>query len=74
MRTTEAFTEQVLEQSHGDYDAALDRAFDDAYSRPPTEREVTLAKSSIKADPDPKEGLRLFIQAMFGANDFLYSF
>jgi hypothetical protein len=32
-----------------------------------------IAKESIAAEPDQKEGLRLFIQAMFGANDFLYS-
>jgi hypothetical protein len=32
-----------------------------------------IAKEAIAADSDPKEGLRLFIQAMFGANDFLYS-
>jgi hypothetical protein len=74
MRTTKAFTEQVLEQSQGDFEAALARAFDTAYSRPPSEREVAIAKSSIEAEADPKEGLRLFVQAMFGANDFLYSF
>ena len=74
MRTTKAFTDQVLEQSQGDYGAALVRAFDTAYSRPPSEREIAIAKSSIEAETDPKEGLRLFVQAMFGANDFLYSF
>jgi hypothetical protein len=36
--------------------------------------EADLAKTSIQADKDPKEGLRLFLQAMFGANEFLYSF
>jgi hypothetical protein len=74
MRTTKAFTEQVLEQSQGDFDAALAGAFDSAYSRPPSQREIVIAKSSIEAEAEPKEGLRLFVQAMFGANDFLYSF
>ena len=49
-------------------------AFDEAYNRPPTAREQEIAKKSIAAEPDPQEGLRLFIQAMFGANNFLYSY
>ena len=27
-----------------------------------------------KGEQDKKEGLRLFVQAMFGANNFLYSY
>jgi hypothetical protein len=72
-RTTRAFTQQVLERSNGNYDAAVKVAFDEAYNRPPSSSEMEFAKQSIAADSDPKEGLRLFIQAMFGANDFLYS-
>ena len=74
MRTTRAFTAQVLEQSKGDVDDALLRAFAAAYSRRPTAAELRIAKQSIAEDADPKEGLRLFIQAMMGANDFLYSY
>ena len=36
--------------------------------------EQEIAKESVAAEKDPKEGLRLFIQAMFGANNFLYSY
>ena len=49
-------------------------AFDVAYNRPPTAKEQEIAKKSIAAEKDPQEGLRLFIQAMFGANNFLYSY
>jgi hypothetical protein len=39
-----------------------------------TPRELALGKQAIAASQDPAEGLRLFVQAMFGANDFLYTF
>ena len=47
-------------------------AFDEAYNRKPTSNEKEIAKKTIASEPDPKEGLRLFVQAMFGANNFLY--
>jgi hypothetical protein len=74
MRTSRAFTEQVLEQSHGDFDEALVRAFDQAYSRKPYPDELQLARETIQMSPEPKEGLRLFLQGMMGANNFLYSY
>jgi hypothetical protein len=72
-RTTQALTQQVLERSNNDYDVAVKLAFDEAYNRPPSAEELGIAKEAIAAESDHKEGLRLFIQAMFGANDFLYS-
>jgi cytochrome c553 len=74
LRTTSAFANQLLEQSKNNPDEALQRAFEAAYSRPPTPRELAIGQQSIAASQDPKEGLRLFLQAMFGANDFLYSY
>ena len=74
MRATKAFADQLLEQSRGDYDDAVRRAFLAAYTRAPHASELALAKEAIAADSDPKEGLRLFLQAMLGANDFLYSY
>ena len=74
MRSSKAFVLQVLEQAKGNFDEALARAFEAAYSRQPTAEELEIAKKSIVEDPDPKEGLRLFLQAMMGANDFLYSY
>jgi hypothetical protein len=74
LRTTAAFASQLLEQSHNNYGEALHRAFDAAYSRPPSPQELAIGRQSIAAGQDPKEGLRLFLQAMFGANDFLYSY
>jgi hypothetical protein len=74
LRTTKAFAEQVLEQSRGDVDEALRQAVTAAYTRPPTARELAIGKRAVEAGPDAKEGLRLFLQAIFGANDFLYSY
>jgi len=74
MRTTKAFTQKVLEESANNYDEAVQRAYQEAYNRPPSARELEIAKKSIAAETDPQEGLRLFIQAMFGANNFLYSY
>jgi hypothetical protein len=74
MRTSKAFTQEVLEKSGKNYDVAVKLAFDAAYNRPPTQKEQEIAKQSIASESDPQEGLRLFIQAMFGANSFLYSY
>ncbi|MEO6758222.1 MAG: DUF1553 domain-containing protein, partial [Saprospiraceae bacterium] len=71
LRTTKAFASQVLEQAHGDAGQALRLAVTTAYNRPPTERELAIGKQALKTGP---EGLRLFLQALFGANDFLYSY
>ncbi len=74
MRTTKAFASQLLEQAKGDPQAALERAFSAAYSRPATAGELALGNETLAASKDPAEGLRLFVQAMFGANDFLYMY
>jgi len=74
MRTSTAFTQELLEKTNKDYDAAVNLAFDVAYNRQPTARETEIAKKTIAAEKNPQEGLRLFIQAMFGSNNFLYSY
>jgi hypothetical protein len=73
-RTSMAFTEQVMEKSHGQVDEALQMAFSAAYSRAPYPEELEIARKVISKSADPKAGLRLFLQGMMGANDFLYSF
>jgi hypothetical protein len=73
-RTSKAFAQQVLEQANGNTDQALDLAFGAAYSRRPYPEELEIARRVISKSSDPKEGLRLFLQGMMGANDFLYSF
>lgn len=69
-----ALADRVLEEKRGDLDSALDRAFELAYSRKPTSEELAAARELIASSDDPKKALRLFVQAMLGANDFLYSF
>jgi hypothetical protein len=73
-RISKAFAGQLLEQSAGHVENALQRAFVVAYTRPAKERELAIARELIASSPDPKAGLQLFLQAMLGANDFLYSF
>jgi hypothetical protein len=74
MRTTKAFAQEVIEKSQNNIDAAVKIAYDEAFNRPPTAKEEEIAKKTIASESDPKEGLRLFIQAMFGSNNFLYSY
>lgn len=74
LRATKAWAQQLLEQNKGDAEAALQHAFDAAYTRPPTARELEIGRAAIASSPDKSEGLRLFLQALTGANDFLYSF
>jgi hypothetical protein len=73
-RTAAAFADQVLEQSAGNIDGALHLAFEAAYSRKPYAEELQVARKAIDTGKTPKDGLRLFLQAMMGANDFLYSY
>ena len=73
-RTSLAFTEQVLERSKGNAEEAVALAFDAAYSRNPYPEELELARKVMSTSADPKEGLRLFLQGLMAANDFLYSF
>jgi hypothetical protein len=74
LRTTKAFASQLLEQSKGDYEDALQRAFFAAYSRAPKPAELAIGRGAIAAGDDKAESLRLFVQALFGANDFLYTY
>ena len=74
MRTTKAFASQLLERAKGDFDAALKNAFFTAYSRPATPNELALGREAIETSADPADGLRLFVQAIFGSNDFLYTY
>ncbi|MBK5291081.1 MAG: PSD1 domain-containing protein [Acidobacteriia bacterium] len=74
MRTTKAFAAQLLEQAKGDPQVALERAFFAAYSRPATPRELEIGKQAIAASNNSVEALRLFVQALFGANNFLYTY
>jgi len=74
MRTTTSLTQNLLEQTNNNQEQAVNLAFQKIYNRAPTAKEQEIAKQSIASEPDPKEGLRLFVQAMFGANNFLYSY
>jgi mono/diheme cytochrome c family protein len=74
MTTTKAFAAKVLEETKNDPGKAVGLAFQEIYNRPPTASEREIAVKSLGLESDSREGLRLFVQAMFGANDFLYSY
>lgn len=74
MRATNAFAGQLLERTRGNIGEALAQAFAAAYSRPATPRELDIARKAMQEESDQKEGLRLFLQALIGANDFLYTY
>jgi hypothetical protein len=74
MRASKAFAQKALEKSGNSPDGAVNFAYNEAFNRPPTPKEQEIAKKTIASETDPKEGLRLFIQAMFGSNNFLYSY
>jgi hypothetical protein len=71
---SKALADRALEEKHGELDAALDRVFELAYARQPTARELETARQVLASSDDKKRGLSLFVQAMLGANDFLYSY
>lgn len=73
-KMSKAFAGQMLEQANRDVDAAVRLAVMAAYSRPAREGELAVARELIRSSGTPEEGLRLFVQALFGANDFLYSY
>ena len=73
-RASLAFARQALEQTKGDVDAAVRLAVEAAYSRAPHAEELEIARAAVARAADPKDGLRLFLQALMGANEFLYSF
>jgi hypothetical protein len=74
MRTSKAFAQLVLEKANRNVEEAVKAAYDLAYNRQPTAREQEIARKVIATEKDSQDGLRLFIQAMLGANDFLYSY
>jgi hypothetical protein len=74
LRATKAWAAQLLEQTKGDAGAAIIKAFETAYNRPPTPRELAVGQAALQNAANPAESLRLFLQAITGANDFLYSF
>jgi len=74
MRATQAFAKRLLKENEGNLLGAIAQAFEMAYSRPPTPEEIQIAKKTVAAESDQAEGLSLFLHALVGANDFLYSF
>lgn len=80
LRTTKTWAAQLMEQTKGDGEAAIRLAVESAYGRPPSERELALGRKAI-ADGGANgggqgsiEALRLYLQAITGANSFLYSY
>ena len=72
-RITKALGEQLLEQNSGHAEEAARRAFFLLYSREARPGEWRVAGNLLEGAEDPPSGLRLLLQALLAANDFLYS-
>jgi hypothetical protein len=73
-KASTALAGRVLEETGGEFDGALERAYELALSRSPSAQELEAARMVLSSTSDPQKGMQLFIQAMLGSNDFLYSY
>jgi hypothetical protein len=69
-----ALAGRVLEEKGGELDAALEQAYELAFSRKPNGRELEAAHRVLSSTSDRQKGLQLFLQAVLASNDFLYSY
>ena len=68
-----AFARRVFKE-RATFDGRIERVFRLAYGRPPSEDERSLAHGYLEARPSEVGAWRTFCQAVFGSNQFLYSF
>ena len=73
-RTSLALAENLMRRSNGNVEEAIALAFQEVYSRKADEREIRVARQTVAGHDSPSEGMRLLVQAMMAANEFLYSF
>lgn len=73
-RASLAFAADLWPRGGGSADEAILLAFESAYGRKPDAAEREIARKAIAGDTGPKAALALLLQAMMGANDFLYRF
>jgi hypothetical protein len=65
---------QRLDREAGeDFDARIRRAYELVFARPPRPDELNLIHTALENNHDPK-AWREFCHALFGSNEFLYSF
>ena len=69
----EVFARRVMTE-RDNFDGRVSRAFELAYGRGPEEGERSLAHGYLETRPNDLEAWRTFCQAIFGSNQFLYSF
>lgn len=73
-RTSLALAGNLMQRSNGNVEEAIALAFQEVYSRKADEREIRVARQTVAGHDSPSEGMRLLVQAMMAANEFLYSF
>lgn len=66
------FADRLEAESSGDRRKFVQLAFEHAYSRPPSAKEVATSLKFLAGASDPKAGARDFCQALFNSNEFVY--
>jgi hypothetical protein len=61
------FAERLRKEAGADVDKQIARAYELAYSRPPTQAEIARVRPVIE-----RHGLAVFCRALFNSNEFVY--
>ena len=69
-----ALAERTREESGGDFDVRMRRAFELAFGKTPDPDQIRLAHGAIESSGDEEAGWRTFCQALLASNEFLYVF
>ena len=73
-KCSRALASQALELQYDSLDQRLNAIFQRIYTRGPSSDELDAANNLMRQSEDPCIAMELLVQAMMGANDFLYSY
>jgi hypothetical protein len=73
LENSELLAERLEKDAGNDFDARVRRAYELVFARLPRADELKLIHAALESNKDPK-AWREFCHALFGSNEFLYSF
>jgi hypothetical protein len=74
IESAKAFAKRIEKEAGEGMDNRLRRAYELAYSRPPRPDELKIIHAALEAKSKDQSAWRTVCQALFGANEFLYSY
>ncbi len=74
MEATKGFAARVAKEAGDGFDKRVQRAFELAYSRPARPEELKVIHAAMEPKSKDKSAWLTLCQALFGANEFLYSY